>query len=314
MRPRPRFRHRLREVRALCRFELNVSPNTQDDLKVAEKTARFDGSSHRRNCGGRSAGFRSRRAVGVREWPRFKEFAEWRLTPHGSLGFPHCLVVLLTASGQAQTPQPSTLPSPEQFFGFQMGADRKLANWEKLHGTTSCSRRAPTKCGCWSSGRQARGARTSRSSSRRPRIWRSPSVQVRIARTERVDAKKKNWLWCCRNNCYEYFSLKEAEANGLAGISSLPFSLKVLLENLLRHEDGRTVTADDIRGDGAVARRAQERPRDRLPPGAGADAGFHRRAGGGRPRRHARRDGGSSAATRTRSIRWRRSISSSTIR
>ncbi len=46
---------------------------------------------------------------------------------------------------------------------------------------------------------------------------------------------------------YDYFSLKEAEANGLPGISNLPFSLKVLLENLLRHEDGRTVTADDIR-------------------------------------------------------------------
>ena len=31
------------------------------------------------------------------------------------------------------------------------------------------------------------------------------------------------------------------------GAERLPFSLKVLLENLLRHEDGRTVTADDIR-------------------------------------------------------------------
>ena len=47
---------------------------------------------------------------------------------------------------------------------------------------------------------------------------------------------------------YDYFDLKEAEANGLEGIACLPFSLKVLLENLLRHEDGRTVTADDIRG------------------------------------------------------------------
>ena len=46
---------------------------------------------------------------------------------------------------------------------------------------------------------------------------------------------------------YDYFSLKEAEANGLPGIASLPFSLKVLLENLLRHEDGRSVTGDDIR-------------------------------------------------------------------
>ncbi len=45
---------------------------------------------------------------------------------------------------------------------------------------------------------------------------------------------------------YRYHSLKEAEANGLEGISRLPFSLKVLLENLLRHEDGRSVTADDI--------------------------------------------------------------------
>ncbi|MBZ0215436.1 MAG: aconitate hydratase AcnA, partial [Fimbriimonadaceae bacterium] len=46
---------------------------------------------------------------------------------------------------------------------------------------------------------------------------------------------------------YEIFSLKDAEKNGLEGISQLPFSLKVLLENLLRHEDGRSVTADDIR-------------------------------------------------------------------
>ena len=45
---------------------------------------------------------------------------------------------------------------------------------------------------------------------------------------------------------YTYFDLKEAEKNGLAGISSLPFSLKVLLENLLRFEDGTTVTKADI--------------------------------------------------------------------
>ncbi len=46
---------------------------------------------------------------------------------------------------------------------------------------------------------------------------------------------------------YEIFSLPGAEANGLPGIGALPCSLKVLLENLLRFEDGRTVTADDIR-------------------------------------------------------------------
>jgi len=46
---------------------------------------------------------------------------------------------------------------------------------------------------------------------------------------------------------YVYFSLAAAEKNGLTGISRLPYSLKVLLENLLRNEDGKTVTADDIR-------------------------------------------------------------------
>ena len=45
---------------------------------------------------------------------------------------------------------------------------------------------------------------------------------------------------------YHYFSLKAAEKNGLAGISQLPFSLKILLENLLRFEDGRTVKKEDI--------------------------------------------------------------------
>ncbi|MCA3595752.1 MAG: aconitate hydratase AcnA [Methylobacterium sp.] len=45
---------------------------------------------------------------------------------------------------------------------------------------------------------------------------------------------------------YVYFALPEAEKNGLAGVSQLPYSMKVLLENLLRHEDNRTVTKADI--------------------------------------------------------------------
>jgi aconitate hydratase len=45
---------------------------------------------------------------------------------------------------------------------------------------------------------------------------------------------------------YAYYSLPAAEKNGLKGISRLPFSLKVLLENLLRNEDGRSVTKDDL--------------------------------------------------------------------
>ncbi len=45
---------------------------------------------------------------------------------------------------------------------------------------------------------------------------------------------------------YNYFSLKIAEKNGLKGIEKLPKSLKVLLENLLRYEDGTTVTKNQI--------------------------------------------------------------------
>ncbi|KRE06205.1 aconitate hydratase [Bosea sp. Root381] len=45
---------------------------------------------------------------------------------------------------------------------------------------------------------------------------------------------------------YTYYSLPDAEKNGLAGISKLPFSMKVLLENLLRFEDGRSVYKADI--------------------------------------------------------------------
>jgi aconitate hydratase len=45
---------------------------------------------------------------------------------------------------------------------------------------------------------------------------------------------------------YTYFSLPDAEKKGLDGVSRLPFSLKVLLENLLRFEDGRTVTREDV--------------------------------------------------------------------
>ncbi|SDO63821.1 aconitate hydratase AcnA [Phyllobacterium sp. OV277] len=45
---------------------------------------------------------------------------------------------------------------------------------------------------------------------------------------------------------YVYYSLTEAEKNGLEGISKLPFSMKVLLENLLRFEDDRSVFKKDI--------------------------------------------------------------------
>src|SRR6476469_7846031 len=56
---------------------------------------------------------------------------------------------------------------------------------------------------------------------------------------------------CCKplkvgSHTYAIHSLAAAEKNGLKGISRLPFSMKVLLENLLRNEDGRSVTKQDL--------------------------------------------------------------------
>ena len=48
------------------------------------------------------------------------------------------------------------------------------------------------------------------------------------------------------NKKFKFYSLKKAEENGLGGISKLPKSLKVLLENLLRYEDDISVTKNQI--------------------------------------------------------------------
>lgn len=58
---------------------------------------------------------------------------------------------------------------------------------------------------------------------------------------------------------YDYFSLEAAQAD-IGDVSRLPFSLKVLLENLLRYEDGRTVSVEDVK---AVADWQKTRSSDR---------------------------------------------------
>src|SRR4051794_29991164 len=64
---------------------------------------------------------------------------------------------------------------------------------------------------------------------------------------------------------YSYYSLAKA-AEALGDISPLPFSMKVLLENLLRFEDGKTVTRDDLQAmadwlkERRIAREIQYRP------------------------------------------------------
>jgi len=46
---------------------------------------------------------------------------------------------------------------------------------------------------------------------------------------------------------FEYFSLPALERAGFPGVARLPYSLKILLENLLRREDGQFVKADDVK-------------------------------------------------------------------
>ncbi|MCR9056017.1 MAG: aconitate hydratase AcnA [Rhodobacteraceae bacterium] len=64
--------------------------------------------------------------------------------------------------------------------------------------------------------------------------------------TQSLDSFKSKKTLQVGDKTYTYFSIPEAEKNGLEGVSRLPFSLKVVLENLLRFEDGRTVTKEDI--------------------------------------------------------------------
>ena len=64
--------------------------------------------------------------------------------------------------------------------------------------------------------------------------------------TTSLDSFKSRRTLKVGNKSYVYFSLTAAEKNGLKGASKLPYSMRVLLENLLRHEDGNSVTKGDI--------------------------------------------------------------------
>jgi aconitate hydratase len=62
-----------------------------------------------------------------------------------------------------------------------------------------------------------------------------------------VDSLKTHRELTAGGKTYHYYSLRAAEEAGLAGISRLPVSLKVLLENQLRFEDGVSVGEDDLK-------------------------------------------------------------------
>ncbi|MEQ8266002.1 MAG: aconitate hydratase AcnA [Parvibaculum sp.] len=94
---------------------------------------------------------------------------------------------------------------------------------------------------------KGKSAAPKKTASRKAAAAKKPAVKKAPARKEPGNSFGARKTLKVGKRSYTYFSLPDAEKKGLAGISRLPFSLKVLLENLLRFEDGRTVTADDIR-------------------------------------------------------------------
>jgi aconitate hydratase len=67
---------------------------------------------------------------------------------------------------------------------------------------------------------------------------------------KRLDSFKTRRTLKVGNKNYDYYSLKAAQEAGIGDVANLPYSLKVLMENLLRNEDGFSVYADDIRAMG----------------------------------------------------------------
>ncbi|WP_208348595.1 aconitate hydratase AcnA [Pseudaestuariivita rosea] len=61
---------------------------------------------------------------------------------------------------------------------------------------------------------------------------------------------------------YAYYSIPAAEAAGLGDFSKLPAALKVVLENMLRFEDGKTVHVDDIKAFSEWAAKGGQNPRE----------------------------------------------------
>jgi aconitate hydratase len=78
--------------------------------------------------------------------------------------------------------------------------------------------------------------------------------------TSQLDSFKSRRTMTVGGKTYAYFSLVAAEKAGLKNISKLPYSMRVLLENLLRHEDGKTVKAEDVK---AIASWLKDRKSDR---------------------------------------------------
>ncbi|MEM9715082.1 MAG: aconitate hydratase, partial [Pseudomonadota bacterium] len=77
------------------------------------------------------------------------------------------------------------------------------------------------------------------------------------------DTNKTRKTLAVGNQFIDYYSIPAAEAAGLGDFSKLPAALKVVLENMLRFEDGgRTISTDDIKAFGEWAAKGGNNPRE----------------------------------------------------
>ena len=76
------------------------------------------------------------------------------------------------------------------------------------------------------------------------------------------DSQKTRKTLTAGGTSVDYYSIPAAQAAGLGDFSRLPASLKVVLENMLRFEDGKTVTVDDIRAFAEWGAKGGKNPRE----------------------------------------------------
>ncbi len=76
------------------------------------------------------------------------------------------------------------------------------------------------------------------------------------------DSQKTKQTLTAGGQTVSYYSISAAEAAGLGDFSRLPAALKVVLENMLRFEDGKTVSVDDIRAFSEWAKQGGKNPRE----------------------------------------------------
>ncbi|MDA8587021.1 aconitate hydratase AcnA [Rhodobacteraceae bacterium] len=76
------------------------------------------------------------------------------------------------------------------------------------------------------------------------------------------DTSKTRKTLSAGSTSIDYYSIPAAEAAGLGTFSKLPAALKVVLENMLRFEDGKTVTVDDIRAFSEWGEKGGKNPRE----------------------------------------------------